>query len=88
MKVLAVKREITAPIFLNLQNFETERDRSEKHEIKSLDLQEISQFDLCFIVVSSFVAKLREFKKIGTVNTFLTASTLRLLVMTSIPGFL
>ena len=35
--------------FLNLRNFETDRDTSEKHEIKLLDLQEIYQFDRAFL---------------------------------------
>jgi len=61
-------------MFLNVRNFETERDTSEEHGIKSLDLQEIYQFDLPIFVVSRFVQKLPRFRKLGAVNTFLTAS--------------
>jgi len=61
--------------FLNLRNFETERDTSEKHRIKSLDLQEIYQFDHSSFVVSRFVPQLPRFKKKVAVNTFLTDST-------------
>ena len=69
--------------FLNLRNFETERERerereretSEKHEIKSLDLQEMYQFHLSCPVASRFVPNLPRFEKIGAVNTFFTAST-------------
>jgi len=57
--------------FLNLRKIETERDTSEKH---ALDLQEIYQFNLSFFVVSPLVPKLPRIKKIGAVNTFLTAS--------------
>ena len=56
---------ICAPIFLNLCNFETERYTSEKHEIKSLDFQEVYEFDLSLFVVSRFVPQLRKFKKNG-----------------------
>jgi len=56
---------------LSPRNFETERYTAEKHEIKSLDLQEIYLFDLGFVVVSHFVPKSRRFKTIGTVDTFL-----------------
>jgi len=45
--VLAVKKELTAPMFLNLFNFETERDTSRKHIRNSPDLQEIYEFDFC-----------------------------------------
>ena len=48
------KKELTAPIFLNLRNFETEGDTSEKHEMKSLDLQDIYQFDLFFFYLFFF----------------------------------
>ena len=48
--VLAVKKVLTAQTFVNLPNFETERDTSEKHEIKLLNLQEIYQFDLIFFL--------------------------------------
>jgi len=58
--VLAVK---TAPFCLNLRNFETERDTSDKHGIKSLDLQDLYQYDPCCFVVSRFVPKLRRLKK-------------------------
>jgi len=37
-------------MFLNIRNFETEGDAAEKHDIKSLDLQEICQFDLAFFL--------------------------------------
>jgi len=66
--VLAVKRVFTAPIYLNLRYFETERNTSEKLEIKSLDLHEIYRFDLSF-VVSRFVPNLRRFKIVGAVNS-------------------
>jgi len=59
--VLAVKKVLRAPIFLHLHNFETERYMSEKHGIKSGDLQEIYEFNLRFFVVSRFVPKLRKF---------------------------
>ena len=36
--VLAVSNVLTALIFSNSRNFETERDTPEKHAIKSLDL--------------------------------------------------
>jgi len=52
----------------NLRNFETERDRKER--IKSLDPQEICQFDLCFVVLSRFVLKFRRCNIIRAVNTF------------------
>jgi len=35
--VLAVSNVLTAPIFSNSRNFETEGDTPEKHRIKSLD---------------------------------------------------
>ena len=63
--------------FLLLRNFETESFTSKKHEINSLDLQKIYEFDSSFFVVSRFVPKLR-FEKIGARNTFLTASTSQL----------
>jgi len=60
--VLAVKKVLLrAPIFLHIRNFEMERYASEKHEIKSLELQEIYEFDFSFFVVSHFVLKLRKF---------------------------
>jgi len=43
---------------------------SEKHEIKSLDLQEIYEFDFSSFVVSRFVPELRKFKKIGARSIF------------------
>ena len=46
------------------------------HGSKSLDLQEIYEINLSFFVVFLFVSKLRRFKQIGAVNTFLTASTI------------
>jgi len=67
------QKSIARSIFLNLRNFGTDRYTSEKYEIKSLDLQEIDEFDFSFFVVSRFVPKLRKFKKIGAYNTFLTA---------------
>ena len=69
----AVKTGLRAPIFLNHRNFETERYTSERHKIKSLDLQDIYEFDSSFFVVTRFVTKLREFKKIGARCSFLTA---------------
>ena len=74
--VSAVKKVLTAPMFLNLRNFWTERDTSEKLEMKSLDLKETYQLDLSFFVVYivSFQSY-RGLKKNGYVNTFLTAST-------------
>ena len=62
LEALAVKKVLRAPIFLNFRSFETERYTSEKHGIKSLDLQEIYEFDLSFFIVSRFVRKLRKFK--------------------------
>jgi len=67
--VPSVNEALRAPIFLHLRNFETERYTQEKHQIKSFDLQEIYGFDFSFFVVSRFVPKLREFKKIGARNT-------------------
>jgi len=55
---------LTAPIFSNLRNFERERDTLEKHDMKSLDLQKIYQFDLGYFVVSRFVPKFRRFEKL------------------------
>jgi len=73
--VLAVKK-VTAPIFFNLRTCETEKDTSEKHEKKSLDRQEVHQFDLSLFDVSCIRdRKLRMFKINRAVNTFLTAST-------------
>ena len=43
--------------------------------MKSFDFQEIYEFDFSFFVVSRFVPKLRNFKKIGARNTFMTDST-------------
>jgi len=37
LRVLAVSNVLTAPIFSNSRNFETEGDTPEKHGIKSLD---------------------------------------------------
>jgi len=68
---VAVKKVLTAPIFVNLCKFETEIDTTKKHARKSLE--EINQFDLRFFVVSRFVPTLRRFKKIKAVN-ILTAS--------------
>ena len=59
--VQAVKKVLRASVFLLLRNFETERYTQEKHEIKSLDLREIYEFDFSFFVVSRFVPKLRKF---------------------------
>jgi len=73
-KVLAVSNVLTAPIFPNSRNFETEGDTEIHHGIKSLDPYETYQFGLNFLVSSS-VSKLREFEKIRAVNTFETAST-------------
>jgi len=73
--VLAVKKVLRALIFLHLLNFETERYTQEMHGIKSLNLQEIYEFDFSFFVLSRFVQKLQKFKKIGARNTFLTAVT-------------
>jgi len=64
---------LTAPIFSNHLNFETESDMSEKHDIESLDLQTIYECDLSFLVASRFVPKLPKFEKIGAVKTFLTS---------------
>ena len=69
MIVPSVNKVLRAPIFLHLRNFETERYTQEKHQIKSFDLQETYEFDFSFFVVSRFVPKLREFKKIGARNT-------------------
>ena len=71
LEALAVKKVLRAPIFLNLRIFGTERftGTSEKHEIKSLYLQEIYEFDFSFFVASRFVPKLRKFKKIGARST-------------------
>jgi len=74
--VLAVKKVLTTPIFSNLLKFETERDKSQKNEMKFLDLQEIYQFDLRSFVVSRSVQKLPRFKKLGAVNPLSTASTI------------
>jgi len=52
------QKSIERSIFFNVHNFKTERDTSEKHEIKSLDLREIYHFNLSFLVVSRFVSKL------------------------------
>jgi len=70
---VAVSKVLTALIFSNSRNFETEGDTPEKHEIKSLDPEEIYQFGLSFLVVSPSVSKLREFEKIKAANTFETA---------------
>jgi len=69
ISVPSVNKVLRAPIFLRLRNFETERCTQEKHQIKSLDLKEIYEFDFSFFVVSRFVPKLRKFKKIGARNT-------------------
>jgi len=63
--------------FLNLRNFETEGNTSEKHQVKSLDLQEIYQFDISFFVVSCFIPMLPRFKILerSVGPTFMTAST-------------
>ena len=45
------------------------------HEIKSLDLQEIFQFDLGFFLVSLSAPKLQKFQIFGEINTFETACT-------------
>ena len=74
--VLAVSSVLTALIFSNSRNFETDGDTPEKHVIKPLDPLEMYQFGLSFLVVSPSVSKLREFEKIKVVNTFETASTL------------
>jgi len=66
---------LTAPIFSNSRNFETEGDTPEKHGIKSLDPEEIYQFDSSFLVVSPSVSYIQAFEKIRAVNTFETAST-------------
>jgi len=58
------KKALTAPIFVNIRNFETQRDATKQHEIKSLDFQEIYQFDLSFFVVSLFVPKYRSLFKL------------------------
>ena len=73
--VQAVSNVLTAPIFWNSRNFETERDTPEKHGIKSLGPSEIYQFGLSFLVVSPTISKLRGFEKIRAVSTFETAST-------------
>ena len=41
----------------------------------NLDLTRSSDFISCFSGVSTSISKLREFEKIGAVNTFKTAST-------------
>jgi len=54
--VLAINKVLTAPFFLkNLRNFETKRDTSEKHGMKSLDLLKIYQSELFYLI--SFSSK-------------------------------
>ena len=60
---LAVSKVLIAPFFSILRNFETGRDASEKQKTKSLDLQEIYEFDLRVFVVSPTVLKLQSFFK-------------------------
>jgi len=72
-KVLAVNKVLRAPFFM--RNFETEKYTSEKHEIKSFDLQGNHEFGFSFFVVSRFVPKLRKFEKMGARNTFLNDGT-------------
>jgi len=43
--ILAVLKVLIAPFFLNLRNFETKEDTSEKHGLKSTYLQEIYHHD-------------------------------------------
>jgi len=62
-------------MFLNHRKFETERDTSDMHDIKPLDLQAIWWFDLSFFFVSLSVPKLRRFGIVGAINTFETAGT-------------
>jgi len=57
----------------------------ENHEIKSLDLEDINRFDLGVFVVSRFVPKLPRLKKMGTVNTLLTASTKNASLLSYVP---
>jgi len=62
--VLAVKKLSTAPIFLNLLDFETERDTSENHEIKSLDLKEIHHCGRSFLLYLVSFQSYRSLKKL------------------------
>jgi len=61
--VLAVLKVLIAQFFSILRNFETGRDSFEKHRTKSLDLQEIYEFDPRVFVVSPTVLKLQSFFK-------------------------
>jgi len=60
MSSTSSQKSIDRSNFLQLRNSETERDTSEKHESKSLDLQNILQFDDSFFCSISFRSKVTE----------------------------
>jgi len=65
-----------APIFSNLRNFKTERDKPESYGIKSLDIYEIYHFDFSFFVVYRLVQKLQTLENVrATLLTLLVLST-------------
>ena len=68
-----VKNVLRAPIFFNIRNFGTKRDRTKKLKSNSLISWRSNDFISWFSYVHLSVSKLRRCKKIETRNTSLTA---------------
>jgi len=82
--VVSLKSIDTASFFSSPRKFGTERDTSDKHGIKLLNLREIYQFDFSFLVVFRSVSKLQRFEKVGAIITFETST--RYIQRLSIPA--